>query len=311
MISVEQTISNIVDKLDNADFDYRILLKEIISSKKKVVKNFIPNTYIRNWFFADIRLALRKKNKSLVKMYLNHALSIIKTREIYNTIKLGKAKNLAMGADELKKGDVVLSYKTKRFLDKEFLSKLIAIAAYTQITHCSVVCEDENKNKRKLTSYAQSKGLAALDLVPQDGEVFFIFSPILPSEREKKLHDSIDGFYKKVLQKNNSRKIRRSLRFSEVKCWSACLSGFVFTSMMRFTGKYIVIPNPLYFFSGYYCSEIFDIMFRDIGIILSARAKNKALLGPNDMVYSPYLKFKGVIGEEKDIEMLNREDIII
>ncbi len=315
---MEQELSSLIELLEkNGEnrLEYKTLreqMRRILSKDKRgELVSLIPNSYLRKWFLADIRIALRKKKIKDIVLYLQHALGIIKVQRIRIGIESGEAQKLLIKKEDLKKGDIVLSYKTKSFLDKEFLSKLIAKAAYTSITHSSIVCEDEKGELRKLTSYAQTWGLDALDLTPESGEIFFILSADPNFKYTQKLHKEIDNWYNMVRHKKDSLRMRWKLRFSETKCWSACVSGFVFTTTMRLTGAYIVIPNPLWLVSGYYCSEILDIMFKRVGVTLSARTRRPALLGPSDMMYSPYLQFKGLMATPQDIAVLETEKIII
>lgn len=75
--------------------------------------------------------------------------------------------------------------------------------------------------------------------------------------------------------------------------------------------KNIVIRNPYSKRKGIFCSELVDTIFKEAGTYLVPRSEYDSLVGPIEILYSPYFSFKGIMGSEKDFITLEKEIAVI
>lgn len=211
--------------------------------------------------------------------------------------------NLKYNEKFLMPGDILLSYKTKHFLKTNFLSKLISIAEGSSITHSIIVYKNDDNG---VTCINATGGKHRYDftcpLSYGEGEMYFVMRPIIKKEQKNLLNGVLDSMYKKY---------HSSYCFSELKCWSACVSGIIYTRYSVFTYKDFIIPNPFKSKKTFYCSELIDDIYKKAGILLVPRAEQDRIIGPSEILYSPHLKMMGVLFNEKDRNIIKNEKINI
>lgn len=330
-------------KVKNGLISLKEGVKETIKKEDKFLRDKIKRKITYKWTIADLRLSCTNLSKAekiinkilekIEKLLEKDDTISIKGRE--KIIELGenlrKSVNLSMvclGAagkklemekvheriaekglgeylirkEDLKKGDVLLSYKTKRYLKKNFLSYLITIACKSRITHSSVV---QRKNKmmcKRINAAASKKRFGVIEISHEPGEILLVLRPKIP----KKSKIMLD----KVIDKWNDRMIKnKKYDFSERKCWAACLSGLIYSEGIVLLKRNIILGNLLKKNKGLFCSELVDSIFKEAGIYLAPRSGEDCLTGPSEMIYSPYLKFIGILANKKD--RISEKELVI
>jgi len=211
--------------------------------------------------------------------------------------------NLKFNEKLLIPGDILLSYKTKHFLKKNFLSKLISIAEGSSITHSIIVYKNDDNGVICINATGgKHRYDFTCPLSYGEGEMYFVMRPIIKKEQKDLLINVLDSMYKKY---------HSSYSFSELKCWSACVSGIIYTRYSVFTCKDFIIPNPFQNKKTFYCSELIDEIYKKAGILLVPRAEHDRIIGPSEILYSPHLKMMGVLFNENDRNIIKNEKINI
>lgn len=201
---------------------------------------------------------------------------------------------------DLRRGDLIHSYKTKSYLRRYPLSFLVSIASDLNVTHTSI-CAGGNP-PMILTSSADTKGLGLIRCKPDRGEVYIVARPKIDADKIDLLNKQIELW----LENYNSGK---RFCFGEAKCWGACGVGFILTKIIYLTKRYLIFSNPVNIGKGYFCSEFIDEIFKKINIQLSYRSKKDRLLGPIELLHSPIYDLLGIICNEDDIQEIERDGL--
>ncbi len=267
----------------------RILRQEKVLEKKRfsVKSLFFIASIRRHLYLAGISLQQYQKINEL-KSIFNHKLS-------FYLIPKGM----------LKKGDILLSYKTDEFLKQHLLSKLISISESSKITHASIVYENKKESIQTISATADTERVSIIGLEMKRGEIEFVLRPRLTGKQKLRLDSILGYWYKKISSDENS------YTFSELKCWIAAIVGLVYITTVRLTGRNILIPNLIRRKNSFFCSELIDYIFKQDGIMLSARSQYDSIVGPAEFFYSPYLDFIGVVCNKEDEKYLDSENLII
>ncbi len=290
-------------------------LKTILSDTKNL-RTVAPVMFMRLWSVASIRRSLKKIRSAkkhsaagrsaaffhtarIAALWGYQALSILKTRSILSQAFQNLDCHL-LKHEDLQKGDVILSYKTARYLHKDLLSKLIAVAANSSITHALITTESGNEPKL-LCSSALGNGLNLALPSPDPGEIYLVMRlHQVPKKQTEKLSLTLDRWNKNV-------RLLRIYKFSELKCWMASLLGFLYVFSVCILRRPIILRNIAKDRPGYFCSEIIDDIFKEAGLFLTPRSEHAALAGPVEFFHSPYLSFQGIIMNNNDHETLKEE----
>lgn len=300
-----------IKKLDQSITNFNELISDIDFIFKEDFKNQIKKRFIRQAIKAHIKKGLHeiKKAKSILEKEagplingelisrLNIAASAVgsaqKMIDYHNPSSVFAGKKLhehIITAKEIQEGDVMLSYKTSDYLKNpsNFLSYLIATAQSSSITHSWLVSKKESGEFKILISSPETRGVSETFLKIKPGEIIFVMRPKIGEENKKKLVQKIEEFI--GLAKKNPDKYK----FSEKKCWTACILGLVYTRGILFGSKNVILQNPIWKSKGYFCAELVEAIFAEVGICLTPRGNCRGVLGPAEIFYSPHLEYKGI-----------------
>jgi len=204
--------------------------------------------------------------------------------------------------NDLQAGDIILSYKTSPYLHHNLLSRLISIAEKTNITHSSLVYSADSSHIRVLAASGNAGRLGVYDLQPIRGEFWFVFRPDLAPNQQQSLHEAITRWA-------NEFEIHPGKhRFAELKSWVAVLLGYLFAEIVLYSNTVIMIPNLAHSARDYFCSDIIDQIFKEIGIHLVPRSRYDGIVGPAEFFYSPYLNRIGIYSNKSDADAVTKED---
>lgn len=240
-------------------------------------------------------------------LWLGHARRLFE-RESYFHTKFDECSvdKYVLKPEELKIGDVVLSYKTRKYLLHSPLSLFIKFITRSSITHVMVACHDEGTTPRLLMSDDTTKGLGIIGATTDPGEVLIVLEPT-PHPRLHEIPSEIRRLRRLAERKNTDPLLRRFYDFPEIKCEVACLVGFLYVSSGLIRRKPLSLKNPLQNWRGTFCSELVDYIFKTAGILLTPRSEHHAIVGPVEFFYSPRLKMKGIIGDAATIDQTKVE----
>lgn len=283
---------------------------------KKDLRPIVPAFIMRQWAFASIRKALKKialaeqafidssdelflRETTLAALWAYQAASLFHLRNILKEVPHDMDRFI-FDHQMLKKGDVVLSYKTKAYLRKDILAKLVAITTNSSITH-SLITTGSGTTAKLLCSSPEKNGINLLSPIPKQGEVYIVM----------RLKDTDAPYIKLVEQSIDTWKERIDslyvCKFSEFKSWVASALGFVYVLSVYVSQRPIIIRNFAKNQQGLFCSEIIDTIFKEAGILLTPRSEHDALVGPVEFFHSPYLALQGFIINEEDREIIKEE----
>jgi hypothetical protein len=241
--------------------------------------------------FIDTESYLSQGNFALRISY-NHLVSQAITRQLLGNV---------LTTRDLKKGDIILSYKTPNYLKSHFLSRLISIAEHKNITHAAIVYSVEGGDARALAAVGDA-GLVDVYTIKQLlGEYWFVFRPKLSGSQYDALCKVLDRWVDDV-------RLHPGLhRFAELKSWVAVGIGYLFSEIVLHANTIIMVPNLVHSTRDYFCSDVIDAIFKDIGIHLVLRSRNEGVIGPAEIFFSPYVEHTGVLFNEKEKSDLSRE----
>lgn len=286
-------------------------LKDLAAKNKEYFIKCFRRRYTRQWIKANLKRGLaklqqanniiqqdKKINISEMNIFYHHlkiakssigaAQNIIKYQKIIEDVKSEDLDHHVIRAEDIEIGDLLLSYKTDKFLKSNFLSKLVAIASQNQITHASIAMSKKKDEITVLTSSPGTKGLKEIALKIKSGEVIFVLRSKFDKINRKRYIEKIEEIA------NTAKKRPEDYKFSETKCWSACILGFIYCGTFLITSRNFIVPNPFSKTKGYFCSEIIDEIFNDLGIYLTTRSNYKSIAGPAELLYSYDLEYKGI-----------------
>ena len=302
--------------------DYHLEIERDISSLKNFIKDLdsenkeyfiqcVSRRLTRQWIKANLKRGLDKLQQAnniikqdkkisfskmnifyhylkIAKSSIGAAQNIIKYQKIIEDVKTQDLDHHMINSKDIEIGDLLLSYKTDKFLKNNFLSKLVAIASQHQITHASIVINKKNEEITVLTSSPGTKGLKEIGLKIKSGEVVFVLRSKFDKINRKRYIEKIEEI------SETSKKRPKDYKFSEKKCWSACILGFIYSGTFLITSRNFILPNPFSKAKGYFCSEIIDEIFNELGIYLTTRSNHKSVVGPAELLYSYDLEYKGI-----------------
>ena len=197
---------------------------------------------------------------------------------------------------ELKIGDVVLSYKTGCYLQHSPLSRFIKYTTHSAVTHVIIASNEQGTTPQLLMSDDTTRGLGFYTSQPDPGELFLILEP-LPHPNLDRVHAEIRRLREIAYTKIHDHTLEKEYGFPDMKCEIACIIGVLHIVVGFFTRYPISIGNILKWQSGTFCSEFIDTLFMNAGIQLLPRSEHPAVVGPIELLYSPHLRIKGVIGD--------------
>lgn len=333
-----KTVNNLILELNSMINKTQKEIKNLLHQKKNFIDYVIKDRKDNSWIIADLHLAFKKlvrakkvssklfhklkaidkknpkiKYKLSVKLFAHYikvykfltlsrvciqdALKIIRMQSILES----EIVNYLIERDQLKKGDVLLSYKTNGYLKKHILSWLISIAQESRITHVLMVSYKKDEVLKTIAASGDTERITIEDLKLKEGELFLVFRPKLSSIKRNKLSTIINKFNKEILEDKDRYK------FAEAKVWYAVLVGFFYSRLVILTKRNFILPNLIHEKSKYFCSELIDEIFKDIGIYLTPRSEYGGIVGPSEFFFSPYLEFKGIIYNKEDIKTIKKE----
>ena len=202
----------------------------------------------------------------------------------------------------LRKGDIVLSYKTSPYLHHHFLSRIISIAQHKNITHSAIVCSVDGDNVKIIAASGEAGVVGVFDLKASAGERWFVFRPLISPSQSEALNVVIDRWTSDIHYHPGQH------RFAELKSWIAVLVGYLFSEIVIHANVVVMIPNVVTSNRDYFCSDIIDKMFKEVGVQLVPRSRNDAVVGPAELFYSPFLKNIGIIYNKEEASSVLRED---
>ena len=207
-----------------------------------------------------------------------------------------------LNEDEIRKGDVILSYKTKDFLSKHILSKLVSIAERSQITHVSIAYPGRN-SMHMIGATAINERVEEFEISHHKGEILIIMRPKLNKTQEKKLYQALDMLHEDL--KNN----KDEYKFAELKSWFAVFFGWIDGLIISFTRFNFLFPNPINTNSKFFCSDLIDRIFKYADIYLTPRSELNSMVGPSEFMFSPVLDMVGLIGDPEDLKEVDASSL--
>jgi len=328
-------LKNLKDAVESGKIAIEVILK-----RSELVRKVVDRKLIYNLAIANLRIAHKKLkvscniiDKLLVKLKitrlgllryrfrvkllsyykrLNNMLTICSvcigdSAKIIDIQHIFKKKMLdyVIPRSTIEKGDILLSYKTKKYLRVHIGSYLISLASRTRITHSMIVYSSHHQHIKCITATAKTERLSILDLNISDGEVIFVLRPKISKEEKEKLNRVLDEWYYELMINKGKYK------FSELKCWTAVIEGFLYTTVVRLTKRNIILPNPFKRSNALFCSELIDEIFKKTNIFLVPRSEYHSIVGPAELLYSPHLEFVGIVCNEDDKKILSAEKLYI
>lgn len=285
----------------------------------------IPSLFYRLWIHTCLsghhsgltRLqALLKQGKSKREIHLVHDIAYLwlgharrlfeRENYFYTQYNECSVNEFVIKPEDLNIGDVVLSYKTKKYLLHSPLSLFIKFITRSSITHVMVACHDAGTTPRLLMSDDTTKGLGIIGAVTDPGEVLIVLEPT-PHPRLHEIPSEIRRLRRLAEKKDADPELRRFYDFPELKCEAACVIGFMYVTSGLIRRKPISLKNPLRNWRGTFCSELVDYIFKTADIRLTPRSEHHAIVGPVEFFYSPRLRMKGLIGDPATIEQTKAE----
>lgn len=298
--------------------DILVIEIDALLRNKKSLYHLAPRLLLRRWGLASFWMARRKikqAQKSIIAgdqcfVHQAHfaALWAYQACDLFHmTDFLKKAvrslDHYTLYTSHLEKGDVIVSYKTNKYLNFSFLSKIIAFSSNTHITHAFLVTDDD-KPHHLVSSNPESKGLGLTTTSPLEGEMFIVlrYKSSVNGVSKEKILESLGTWWPE--QESH---IGKRTSFPELKSWIACFIGFIYVTTTYLFERPVCFRNPIKKQNSLFCSEFVEGVFKQEGVYLSPRSENPSVVGPVELFYSPYLEFKGIIFHSEDRMQLRQE----
>lgn len=199
-----------------------------------------------------------------------------------------KDKRYYISLDKVKKGDVILSYKTDEYFSKgKFMSNIIHLVQRSNITHSLIAYSSKDGVLKWIVAdgHVNKTGLAKAYRI--EGEYLLVFEPRIERDYKKIYMNKIDEFVERIKKDNKGFSFRK-FSFALIYGILFYSVGFLFTHLFSY-------PNLVDKKDYYYCSQIVGSVFRDSGLFITPRNDYPDIMGPVEFLESPYLKFKGVL----------------
>lgn len=285
----------------------RASLHRAASKLSKAQKSLTKLNSSTNALEKNIQVQSLKENLNFAALSAQHGAGIMGKQYIFKNIKAGESSQYLIASGDLEIGDVILSYKTSEYLRKDILANLIAYSSRTHVTHSSVVCDKNATGIFLITSKPEKKGLAVVSLEAKEGEILIVLKPTANELSMGKILHSVESWKRKAQFPLSLRNKNTHYYFSEFKSWVACFLGLIYSQGIHITKKGVILPNPFSSTQGIFCSELVDTLFKEAGIFLVPRSEYDSIVGPIEILYSPQLSFRGLIGSRKDLTVLENE----
>lgn len=282
--------SFLLEKVDHSfaveNIDHSFVFENPLGNKKMSFNTLIYHDYVK------------------VEKHLEDMLFILESAYEHTVGKkvVSEMLKIKIKPEELKKGDILLSYKTNNHLKTHFLSRLISIAEHNQITHSAMLYSATPHRIRMLAANGNEGKVDLFDLKQQEGEIWFVLRAKITPAQEKELCNVVDQWVKDI------RKYPKRYRFAEFKSWTATFIGLLYTEIILHFNKIIMIPNIVRSHNEFFCSEVVDNIFKEIGINLVLRSMHDSVVGPAEFFFSPHLEHVGMIYNQNEREELEKED---
>lgn len=289
---------------------------QYILQNRKILRPIKPAFFMWQWTFTSIRKSLRKievaekvfatspnerflREATLASLWAYQAVSIFNSKSVLKEA-LCDMDRFIFDHQTIKKGDIVLSYKTPAYLQKDILARLVYIATNSSITH-SLIATESGAAAKLLCSSPGGNGINLSLPFPAQGEIYIIM----------RLKDT-DAHYAKLVERsidtwNERIETLYVCKFPEFKSWVASALGFLYTLSIYTLQRPIILQNFAKNQQGLFCSEIIDNIFKEAGILITPRSEYDALIGPVELFHSPYLALQGIIMNEEDRETIRKD----
>lgn len=196
-----------------------------------------------------------------------------------------------MRGDDLKRGDVLLAYKSLKYIRRHPGSRLVAWATRSRFTHAMMVTNVEYERIRVIEATPEQDGVvisALHDARPE--EILFVYRPTgLSDAQSRDLQKALSDWVVRVGVKE------QNTSYGFLKTFAALILGGVYQIASYALARMVVIPNPFKDPTSLFCSELVNTIFLEADIPLTPRSSSAALVGPVEMTTSPYLQFIGVL----------------
>ena len=297
---INVVISNLFNAVGKISKSQSYIHYMIASLNKTMEGKKYPSRYK---FFSKLipPFVVVRKEVEIISVCIKDVIKIIDIEYIFKE----NLKKYIITNNQLKKGDVILYYDSEEFLKNDFLARLICIAGQTRISHASIVCQ-VNKNKVKiLTGTAMAERVDLFDIYIQKNRFLFVMRPKISKVQLNYLHKVLDIWNYKL------KNMVDVVKFAEKKVWTAALIAILHVISVTIFHRILGLQNPFKGGKKYFCSELVDNIFKEIGIYLTARSEVDAVIGPSELFYSPYLEFVGILCNEDEIDLLAKEKLVI
>lgn len=328
LITLTARFSELLTNNQSANIRITLLqkyLKEFPRSRNlKDLSRVASLFFHRQWIRISIRghtqrvsRAIRKLKKgdasgaerelALALLWIGQAEKLYEIISFFKSFSLHELNHYIMRAHDLHTGDVVLSYKTNSYLRKSPVSLLVKFASNSSVTHAMIVSNLPHEQPELLFSGDITYGLGIIKPIPEPGEIFLVLES-RDTATQTNLLPSISKWRSRAQTRMEARKRGGpdSYRFPELKCQMASIMG-VFTVILVYIGIPLTPRNPVQSQSGVFCSELIDAIYKESGVILSPRSTHDAIVGPVEFLYSPLLRLRGIIANEKDLAHIQVE----
>ncbi len=282
------------------------------------LEHIYQETYMQIDFFSDQHWFQHARKKYLLKriksaknklsntiFFANLSMQVIRDEYKIQNIFHKDILEYEFEKKNLKVGDVILSYKTKPYLDEAYLSRLISIAQQSNITHSSVISRVEWDTVEHINPTPDNNHIIVSQLLKnKKNEVFFIMRPKLSQLLLNQYRNEIEILRQEILEK------KRIYRFSELKQWYAVIGWYFSINVIYFFRRIVSMNNIFQNKNSFFCSELIDYLFKKIGVFLIPRSQFDSIVGPSELLYSPFLELIWIIYNKDEVEFVKWEDFI-
>ena len=193
-------------------------------------------------------------------------------------------EDVSLDKSKLDTGDLLLSFKSKKFLKNVQLSRGIARMTGSQVTHVAVVIKPPYSEPRMIDSHRYYGGVSMRHLEIKPGEVLIVLRPRMDhDQRARLLH---------VLREH----VHKNTGYSKSKFTGVVPSMLIGGISNVFTLGYTHVPNILGARRArFFCSEFVDHAYKEAGIFLTPKSKHSDMVFPSDITASPFADYVGLI----------------
>jgi hypothetical protein len=292
---------------------------------EKFTHNAITNTKRILWTVKKIRKYVKtaeRTNKPEENQALSHkikdelilALDMIKENGVLLADIQGRVqaeKNLIYNFKELKKrlirkndlktGDIMLSFKTKKYLGQltKFMDLLISKVIKSQITHSRIAARIGPGNVKMIEDTMMYSRVFFSKFKVKPGEIFIILRP------------RISRVQRSALIKSMIKHVKNKTPYAWGKVTAAIPTVAITKIANLFRKEYKHVSNIWGRSKSLHCSEFIDVVFQDAGIMLTPKSKPgySATVYPHDILNSPYVRHIGFIFDtsKKSEKMIIKE----